>query len=163
MMRRAWLLAALALVTLLAAALAYLTQDDFFLSAGSDAGVAIYKPALLSKLVALVLFVLGWSIALLATRVPLALRGLVGALSCSVLAFATHAVLFNHRRGVIEEFWLVATRDVANFDISDGVAVDWTVQSAPMGYRLRHKTTAESVYLFCGVPPWQVDPARSLR
>lgn len=163
MRRKAWQMAALALVTLIAAALVYESQDDFFLSSGSDAGVAIYKPALLTKLVALAVFALGWSVALLATGLPLALRGLLAALSCLVLALATHAVLFNHRRGVIEEFWGVTTRDVANYDVSDGVGLDWTVLRAPMGYRLFHKTSGESAYLFCGVPPWQVDPAPSLR
>lgn len=154
---------ALAAAAALGATSLLLSESSFYLSAGSDASVAIYTPPLASKLLAYAVFVgLCWT-GLFATSWRVPIRGLLVSLGAGVLALGTHALVFNHKRGVIEEFWLVASADRAAYDISDGVSVDWQVERSATGFRLRDKRSGRSVTLFCGLPPWRVDPAPSLR
>lgn len=163
-MRRSWgRIAALCGAALLGAVSLGLSESSFYLSAGSDAGVAIYTPPLFSKLLAYALFLGLCGSALFATSWRKSIRVVLVLLGSSALTLGTHALLFNHKRGVIEEFWLVASSDRAVYDVADGVTVDWRVERSATGFRLRGKQSGESVLLFCGIPPWRVDPAASLR
>ena len=153
--------------TVLALAFAVLvvlgSESGMYLAMGSDMGATSYSPSLGLKLLALALFAgaIGWSA--FARAVRASVRAFVGCLGFVVLGLGTHTVIFNDLQGTIQEFWLLAKLDRAPYNIAEGVGVDWKVRNTTLGVELVHKSTGESVFVFCGVPPWDVDISTGLR
>jgi hypothetical protein len=138
------------------------SESGMYLAMGSDMGATSYSPSLALKLLALALFTAAVAWSAFASTVRPWLRGLVACLGFVVLALGTHTVIFNDLQGTIQEFWLLAKLDRAPYNIAEGVGMDWTVRTTTLGVDLVHKGTGRSVFVFCGIPPWDVDISTGL-
>ena len=157
--------ARLAALVLAAAAwllLIALSSDALFVAGGSDAIVEIYTPRVELKVLASVCSLALLALAMSVRRFSRLWRGAFLCASGAILLIATHVVVVNFRTGYIEERWLSAGVRRAQIDVVDGVAKDWNTQRGWLGLQLTHKTSGQSVFLFCGVWPWNVDPTPSL-
>ena len=137
--------------------LVFASSSAFVLAAGSDAGVEIYTAQSLPKFFGLVFFSTTTAWAFLSRRIPLLIRVLAGTVAFVVLTIATHAVVINFKRSIVEERWLLVRFDRLAFDAADGLALDWEMTSAFAGVRLNHHRDGRSVYVFTGVRPWRHD------
>jgi hypothetical protein len=138
------------------------SESAFYIASGSDLGVTIHAPTLTLKLVALGIFGAAVAVALFAQRMRWWWRPAIATGGLIVLALGTHAVVFNRLDRSIQEFWLLSTVDRAAYNIAEGVRFDWDINEAILGLQLKNKVSHEEVFVFCGVPPWRVDPSASL-
>ena len=71
-----------------------------------------------------------------------------------LMSLASHSLVLNHRRGVLEDRWLLMKFDRANYDIVEGLEFDWRVENALFGVRLVPRRKGETAYIFTGPKPW---------
>ena len=143
-----------------AAATSLLTTFSFFVARGSEVAVDIYTVGALTKAVTLLAVSVVWIVSVmggrLRTRWALRAIGLVG------LALSTHLVVFNNRRGVLEEHWLHFRVDRAAYHHAEGLYLDWAVQRVVFGIELINKDQRAHAFVFTGFPPWELDIEPSL-
>ena len=133
--------------------LLYLTTDSFFVAHGSDSGVSIISGSVIFKaisaFVAIVILIIsstkkGWK------------QFAVGfVLSTVIIGLASHTIVFNHKRGVLEDQWFLYASDKLNYDIADGMGLDWNVESVFLGFEITAKKGNSSVFIFTGPAPWK--------
>ncbi|OMH39041.1 hypothetical protein [Motiliproteus sp. MSK22-1] len=139
--------------------LLYLSTDSFFVVSGSDAGIPIFSASTDFKVGSAILSILLLVFAL--TRQGW--KYLVGALLLStlLLGLASHSVVLNHRRAMLEDQWFLYSFDVIKYDKVEGLGIDWVIKSVPLGFSITSKKDDSSVFIFTGPPPWKT-PFESL-
>lgn len=155
---------ALVVVLPLVAALAItlLSASSFVVARGSDAAVRIYTLPLYAKLLTLLVVAAAWTASAAGERLGSAVRWSLRIAGTGALVLGTHVISINFKRGELEEHWLLVRMDRASFDVAEGLAQDWQVEPAPLGYQLTHRTDGTTRFLFCGIHPWRLDPGPSL-
>jgi hypothetical protein len=153
-----WLkLTFLGVATALSCVLVAVSASSFYLAAGSDSGVEIRTLPLGPKIAALVISTGALLWALFGDRRRRWQRQVFYALSVIILGVATHAVMLNHKRGLLQEHWFSQVIHRASFDVADGIAHDWQARPAIGGVSLQHRRNQETVFVFTGVWPWRLD------
>jgi len=147
--------AVLILLTAIAMLLVAASESAFFLAAGSDAGVEIFTPPLVSKIFALVIATgaLGW--ALFGRGARASGRWAAYAVSLAILALATHAVIVDYKQAVLREHWLFMTIDRLSFDAANGLSYDWQSTPSLTGTQLRRRRDGARVFVPSGIAPWR--------
>ena len=153
-----WLrLTILGVTTAVACMLVAASVSSFYLAAGSDSGVEIRTLPLLPKIAALVISTSALIWALFGDRRHRWQQQVFYALSVLILGAATHAVVLNHKRGLLQEHWFFRVIDRAAFDVADGISHDWQTRPAIGGVSLLHRRNHEVVFVFTGFGPWTLD------
>ena len=152
--------AALILLTAVAALLVAASESSFFLAAGSDSGVEIFTPSLVSKIFALIIVTAALSWALFgrtsdARPRDARRRWAAYAVSLAILALATHAVIVDYKIAKVREHWLFANFDRLSFDVADGLSHDWQATRSIAGTRLTNRHDGTRVFVFSGIAPWR--------
>jgi len=156
-MTKASIMIGLAVSLVVALGITLMSANTFVVARGSDAGVQIYTLPLYGKLLTLVLVAAAWTATAAANSLRPSMRCALGIAGIAALALGTHVISINFKRGVLEDHWLLMRRDRASFNVAEGLAQDWEVHSAPLGYELLHRTNGTTRYLFSGIPPWTLD------
>jgi hypothetical protein len=155
--------AVLALALLYAAVATWLSGDAFAIAAGSDAGVRFYTPATWLKVVTLAGVTAAWGAAWLLKDARVWKRVALAVVGFAALGLSTHVISFNYRSGFLEEHWLLWRRDVAGFNVAEGVSFDWVIEQKPLFVRLVARRGGAEHWLFTGIPPWNLDLRPSLQ
>ena len=140
-----------------AAAILVVSVNPFFRASGSDSLVEIRSPVLAVKVLAVVASTAALLWALFGER-----RGRIGRwgvylLGLALLGMATHAVIVNYRKGVVQEQWFFAKFDRAPFNAGQGVSHDWHAATTTGGVWLTHKRDGRRVFIFTGFGPFRID------
>jgi hypothetical protein len=143
--------------TVAAALLVVASLSSFYLAAGSDSGVEIRTTPLPAKALALVMATAALIWAAFGKRTQRLPAVVLFALSVAVLGVATHAVVLNYKRGLVQEHWFFRMIDRASFDVADGLSHDWQVRPAIGGVSMHHRRTQDAVFIFTGFGPWTLD------
>ncbi|MEA2700419.1 MAG: hypothetical protein QOI66_4690 [Myxococcales bacterium] len=152
-----WSKLTIAALHTVAASILVVSVTPFFLASGSDSLVEIRSPTLAIKALAVVASTAALLWAIFGERRRRIRRFGVYLLGVCVLGMATHAVIVNYKKGVVQEYWFFAKFDRAPFDIADGIAQDWRVRPTIGGVFLTHKRTGRRVFVFTGVGPFRID------
>lgn len=142
----------------LAAPILVVSVNPFFRASGSDSLVEIRSPMLAVKVLAVMASTAALLWALFGERRGRSGRWGVYLLSLCLLGMATHAVIVNYRKGVVQEQWFFARLDRAPFNAAEGVSHDWQVRPTNGGVSLTGKQTGQRVFIFTGVGPLRIDP-----
>src|SRR5688572_8623959 len=150
---------ALAVCLTVALAITLLSANTFFLARGSDAGVQICALPLSTKLLTLLVVAAGWAASVVASRLRAWTRWTLRVAGTGALVLSTHIVSLNFERGELEDHWVLVRWDRAGFDVANGLAQDWMVEPVVFGYRLVHRSSHTTRFIFSGIPPWTLDLA----
>ncbi|HET7542422.1 MAG TPA: hypothetical protein VFK05_21280 [Polyangiaceae bacterium] len=135
----------------------WLSADSGAIAAGTDSSVRIYTAPFALKAITALVASAAWAVSLLSRRVALAARIALGAFGLIALAFSTHVIAFNYKRGFVEEHWLLWRRDVAALNAADGLGEDWSIERGRFLLRLTNRRTGERTSIFTGIPPLRVE------
>jgi hypothetical protein len=150
-------------LVLIASIVTLLSASTSYIALGSDSGVRIYTPAMLTKALSLVAVAGAWVLSAVRGRTRAWLRWTSRGAGLIVLAMATHVVTFNYKRGVVEEHWFAFRFDRAPFDRADGIHQDWLVREFALGIALKARHADTERFIFTGFSPWMIDLEPSLR
>ena len=156
-MRRVSIIVGLAASLVVALAITLMSASTFVVARGSEAGVQIYTLPLYGKLLTLLVVAAAWTASAVARPLGGVVRWALGIAGVGTLALGTHVISLNLKRGELEDHWLLTRSDRASFNVAEGIAQDWKIQSVPLGYELLHRTNGTKQYLFSGIPPWKLD------
>ncbi|OMH39751.1 hypothetical protein [Motiliproteus sp. MSK22-1] len=139
--------------TVLMCGVLYVSSDPFYVAHGSEAGIPIFTASVNFKGATAFLSVLMFCFALYKKS----WKYLLSMLGCSILltGLASHTVVLNHKRAVLEDQWFLYPFHRLNYNIADGIGLDWRIESVLFGFQITAKTSDESVYLFTGPAPWK--------
>lgn len=140
-----------------ALAQALLTSWSFWVARGSDVAVSIYGSSPLIKF-GTVLCVAGvWVASVKMHELGSARRWALRFAGLLAIGLATHLVVINGRRCVIEEHWFNWVDDRVPYSCADGLSPDWLVRRVAFGFVIENRHDRSKRVVFTGVPPWRVE------